>query len=174
MTIAGFIARCEVCPQWAIVDAQPEEGWACPRCRAAGFGDCDVSQAEPVAPVVFSGAPTLLPLSDPFAVALKRECLRAPEQPLIAAVVAGETFYLSSWTEREGSPCLEVSWISETQLQLPPPLRVEPVTDQPWGPPIVHTTSAVIEDARTPGVNDAINAELRRAMDDENDDGALQ
>ncbi len=30
--ILGFIAQCSVCPQRAVVDVQPVDGWVCPRC----------------------------------------------------------------------------------------------------------------------------------------------
>jgi len=32
-TVLGFIVQCQICPQRAMVDTQPEEGWVCPRCE---------------------------------------------------------------------------------------------------------------------------------------------
>lgn len=30
--VLGFLVQCNICPQQAIVDTQPAEGWVCPRC----------------------------------------------------------------------------------------------------------------------------------------------
>lgn len=74
--VLGFIAQCAVCPQRALLDAQPDGDWMCPRCTEVaepvripdeyaikprfvpppGFGDIDVAQAEPVgSPGVWDG-----------------------------------------------------------------------------------------------------------------------
>lgn len=46
--VIGFQVQCNVCPQRALVVAQPEGDWTCPRCAevTGGFGDVDVAQAE--------------------------------------------------------------------------------------------------------------------------------
>ena len=57
-TIIGFHVQCNVCPQKALVDEQPDGDWTCPRCAevTGGFGDVDVAQAEPVgSPGVWDG-----------------------------------------------------------------------------------------------------------------------
>lgn len=47
--VLGFLVQCQICPQQALVDAQPDGDWTCPRCAevTGGFGDIDVAQAEP-------------------------------------------------------------------------------------------------------------------------------
>lgn len=48
--VLGWIVQCAVCPQRALVAAQPDGDWTCPRCAevTGGFGDVDLAQAEPV------------------------------------------------------------------------------------------------------------------------------
>ena len=47
--VLAFLVQCAICPQQALVDAQPVGDWTCPRCAevTGGFGDIDVAQAEP-------------------------------------------------------------------------------------------------------------------------------
>lgn len=46
--VIGFHVQCNVCPQRALVAAQPDGDWTCPRCAevTGGFGDVDVAAAE--------------------------------------------------------------------------------------------------------------------------------
>lgn len=48
--IIGYLCQCEWCGQRALTRAQhPSESdpFMCPACRAAGWGDVDIAQAEP-------------------------------------------------------------------------------------------------------------------------------
>lgn len=110
--LLGFIAQCAVCPQRAVVATQPTSGWVCPRCagvvdEGAGFGDVDVSQAEPITAAVS------VPAFDAFAQAL----YAAPYDRATVAMVGDQKFILQTWTvsdarcEHETST-FETRWVS--------------------------------------------------------------
>jgi hypothetical protein len=131
--VLGFLVRCEVCPQQAVVDEQLD-GWMCPRCSSAGFGDVDVAQGEPLQEmraadarvgrqlVDFAGRrlkscprPLTTPIDDPLAVAICAEVQRHPNSPMIAAAVDGVKFVMTSCTERSGQP-FETKWANVDEL----------------------------------------------------------
>jgi hypothetical protein len=47
-TVLGFIAECETCPQKAILQAQPDASWICPRCLEANPDLAPEPESDPV------------------------------------------------------------------------------------------------------------------------------
>ncbi|MCV7358510.1 hypothetical protein [Mycolicibacterium fluoranthenivorans] len=52
-TVLGFLVQCEICPQRAMVAAQPsEDGWVCPRCtEVTGPSPDPASEADDEYPI---------------------------------------------------------------------------------------------------------------------------